>query len=83
MVRVIHAESPLLAAIIANFILPNETLVRRGVEVGDLTFKGFDTSAYSNSLIGGLLPEEFDGGRFGLYKGVSLSQLSSFKCLSV
>lgn len=71
---VVHDEvSPWLAAFIANGALGTETFVRRDVRVGDLTFEGFDTRLYSETL-GPLLPEEFSGGRFGLYKGVTNHQ---------
>ncbi len=59
-----------LATLIANGALGSETFVKRNVEVGDLTFKGFDVRLYTQTL-GFLLPEEFDGGRFGLYKGTN------------
>lgn len=59
-----------LAALIANSVLGSETVIKRDVRVGDLIFDGFDVSLYTN-VLGPLLPEEFSGGRFGLYKGVS------------
>ena len=67
-IGVIYGESPALAQLLANSVLGSERFIRRGVSVGDLTFKGFDVRLYSQTL-GPLLPEEFSGGRFGLYKG--------------
>jgi len=56
-----------LAAFVANSILGSETLIRRNVKVGELTFAGFDVRLYTDTL-GPFLPEEFEGGKFGLYR---------------
>jgi len=60
--------------LLANGLLGTEKIIRRNVLVKELTFEGFDVRLYSNifSLIPGFeMPDEFSGGRFGLYKGVS------------
>jgi len=67
---VAELAGPWLAALIANSVLGSEKVIMRDVRVGDLTFNGFDVRLYTQSL-GFLLPVEFSGGRFGLYKGVS------------
>ncbi len=62
----------LIAGIIGNIILLGEPLIKRDVKVRELLFEGFDVTKYTDSLLGRQLPIEFSGGRFGLYKGVSL-----------
>jgi len=56
-----------MTAFVANSILGSETLIRRNVRVGDLTFAGFDVRLYTDTL-GPFLPKEFEGGKFGLYR---------------
>jgi len=60
---------PIAAAAIANTVLASEKVIRRNVAVGELTFAGFNVSLYTDAL-GDLLPEEFEGGKFALYKTV-------------
>ncbi|ODM91070.1 Scavenger receptor class B member 1 [Orchesella cincta] len=71
-VSVVHGVRARLAALgpfVANSVLGTEKFIKRDVVVGELLFKGFDVRLYTESFIGGLLPEEFSGSRFGLYKG--------------
>lgn len=60
----------IVKGLIGNIVLFQENLIRRDVPVGELLFKGFDVTKYTRSILGRQLPEEFSGGRFGLYKGV-------------
>lgn len=53
----------------SNSVLRAESLIRRGVEVGEVLFQGFDVSNYDHPALSPLLPSEFSGFRFGLYKG--------------
>lgn len=72
----VQSKAPVLTDTVANGFLGTERLIRRDVRVGDLLFEGFDVSLYSNNPVLHLaLPEEFSGGRFGLYKGVRKSYL--------
>lgn len=50
-------------------VLSADKLIRRNVKVGELLFKGFDVSNYDISALRPMLPPEFSGFRFGLYKG--------------
>ncbi|CAL8073695.1 unnamed protein product [Orchesella dallaii] len=59
---------PLLGAI--GSMLPLERIIRKDVTVGEVTFQGWDVSAYGILIsLGFELPPEFDGLRFGIYKG--------------
>lgn len=63
----------IVKGLIGNYVLFQETLIRRDVPVGELLFKGFNVTKYTNSILGRRLPKEFAGGRFGLYKGVLIN----------
>ena len=58
-----------------NIVKAGEKLTRRNERVGDVFYYGFRAEPYilvlENLSPGEPIPEQFSGGRFGLFKGVS------------
>jgi hypothetical protein len=56
-----------------SLVKSGERLTRRNERVGDVFYYGFKAEPYIRvleELNSGTIPEQFSGGRFGLFKGV-------------
>ncbi len=70
MVKIVQTGNPDAIDYYSNSVLRLEQLIRRGVEVGEVLFQGFDVSNFNHPALAPLLPQpEFTNFRFGLYKG--------------